>query len=164
MPTEEPLRLRIMKAICAKLDEIDGLASPVMRGVVPLDFKDRTPVIAISEDFQRMSSPSEQPLTSHLGKPRKVRVAVNVVGVTAKGHDMATETDAATILLYRAIEKINEGRLNKEPGNLGARCPFGFREVSEVHMGAGTAQSSNASDLPLPHFVLPMVIEFAETF
>ena len=164
-------RNEIMNELVRRLGEIPGVGGRAFRGTIPIDHNDALPVIGVVEDFQKMQIAANAPKDAPKDGTRLITVPLNIIGAIEKGDGHAwerREVERASDLLFEVLKVVTAGKVEAEPSRLpggtraGVSRPFGFAEIHDVTIDTGTAQCSNASDLPFPHFVLPMTISFVE--
>lgn len=157
----EPMRLQIMKAITAKIAEVEELGGRVVRGVTPVGYEDALPVTSIFEDYGAMVAERNAPSQPADARPRVVKLPLNVVGMLSPSNDRTEDYDRGLILMHAVMGKLQEGRVMTVGPN--RRAPFGITQVSEVKIGTGSSQGpSPLESVNFPHFVIPLVISYVE--
>ena len=165
------LRNRIMNEIVSRLGQVPGVEGRAFRGTIPIDHKDKLPLIGVVEDFQRMQAAENAPKDQPRDGTRVVSIPINIIGALEKGAGQVwerREVERATELLFEVLKAMTAGKAEAAasslPGGMrgGQSRPFGFAEIQDISIETGTAQCSNSTDLPFPHFALPMTIRFVE--
>lgn len=157
----EPVRLTVLKALVAQIEERAGLTGAVFRGRTFFGPASGGPqrMVSIFEDGVNAVDYPEQTRDGHTGL---VKLPLILMGYDVE--DPVNPTDPATIMMYQVIEGLRGIKRDAAKSRTSQNLLGLGRVVDDIRIGNGHTYPAWANDLTsVAFFQLPITVDYVES-